>query len=76
MNGDINMRQVSRDDMLKNDRAVIGAMPSQIPDASIMGKASGTTNQLYSNINLDRNTPDITKMLNSNPYVVDYRSAL
>jgi len=76
MNSDINMRQVSRDDMLKNDRAVIGAMPSQIPDASIMGKASGTTNQLYSNINLDRNTPDITKMLNSNPYVVDYRSAL
>ena len=76
MNGDINMRQISRDDMLKNDRAVIGAMPTQIPDASIIGKASGTSNQLYSNINLDRNTPDITKMLNSNPYVVDYRSAL
>jgi hypothetical protein len=76
MNSDINMRQVSRDDMLKNDRAVIGAMPSQIPDATIIGKASGSSNQLYSNINLDRNTSDITKMLNSNPYVVDYRSAL
>jgi hypothetical protein len=76
MNGDINMRQISRDDMLKNDRAVIGGMPPQIPDASIIGKPSGTNNQLYSNINLDRNTSDITNMLKSNPYVVDYRSAL
>lgn len=76
VNGDINMRQTSRDDMLKNQRAMIGSMPGQIPDAVNMGKPSGNSNQLYSNIQMDRNTPDITKMLKSNPYVVDYRSAL
>jgi hypothetical protein len=76
MNGDINMRQVSRDDMLKNQRAAIGSMPGQIPDSSSMGRPSGNQNQLYSSIQTDRNTPDITSMLKSNPYVVDYRSAL
>ena len=72
LNGDINMTQKSRDDMLKNQRAVIGGMPTQIPDSTIIGKPSGSTNQLYSNINLDRNTPDITNMLKSNPYVINY----
>lgn len=76
MNGDINMRQISRDDMLQNNRAVIGKMPNQIPDPINMGQSAGNTNQLYSTIQMDRNTPDITNMLKSNPYVVDYRSAL
>ena len=76
MNGDINMRQVGRDDMLKNGRAVVGSMPGHIPDISSMGKPSGNSNQLYSTIQMDRNTPDITNMLKSNPYVVDYKSAL
>jgi len=76
MNGDINMRQVGRDDMLKNGRAVIGSMPGHIPEVSSMGKPSGNSNQLYSTIQMDRNTPDITNMLKSNPYVVDYKSAL
>jgi len=73
LNGDINMTQKSRDEMLKNQRAVIGLMPTQIPDSSIIGKHSGMSNQLYSNINLDRNTPDITSMLKSNPYVINYQ---
>jgi hypothetical protein len=76
MNGDINMRQVGRDDMLKNGRAVVGSMPGHIPDVGSMGKPSGNGNQLYSTIQIDRNTPDITNMLKSNPYVVDYKSAL
>jgi hypothetical protein len=76
LNSDINMRQVSRDGMLENNRAVIGTMPYQSPDISNMGRMAGTTNHLYSNINVDRNTSDITSMLKSNPYVVDYRSAL
>jgi len=76
MNGDINMRQVSRDNMLKNERGVISTMPYQSPDVTSLGRAVGTSNNLYSNINIDRNTPDITSMLKSNPYVVDYRSAL
>jgi hypothetical protein len=76
LNSDINMRQVSRDNMLVNNRAVIGTMPYQSPDTMNMGRTAGTSNNLYANINMDRNTPDITAMLKSNPYVVDYRSAL
>lgn len=76
LNSDINMRQIDRDSMLKNERAVVGSMPNQIPDLTSMGQRSGNTNRLYSNINMDRNTSDITKMLKSNPYVVDYKSAL
>jgi len=70
LNSDINMTQKSRDEMLLNQRPVIGVMPTQIPDLSVIGKLSGTSNQLYSNINLDRNTSDITSMLKSNPYVI------
>jgi len=76
LNADINARQNNRDDMLKNNRAIVGAMPSQVPDASMMGTSSASSNQLYSTIQLDRNTPDITSMLQSNPYVVDYRKVL
>lgn len=76
LNGDINMRQTPRDEYLKNNRPVSGTMPYLSPDASTMGSASGSVNSLYSNIQLDRNTPDIVDMLKSNPYVVDYRNAL
>ena len=76
LNSDINMRQVSRDNMLLNERAVIGTMPYQSPDIMNIGRTAGSSNNLYANINVDRNTPDITSMLKSNPYVVDYRSAL
>jgi len=76
MNSDINMRQVSRDNMLENNRAVIATMPYQSPDPTNMGRTAGASNNLYANINMDRNTSDITSMLKSNPYVVDYRSAL
>ena len=76
MNSDINMRQISRDNMLQNNRAVIGTMPYQSPDPINMGRTAGSSNNLYANLNIDRNTSDITAMLKSNPYVVDYKSAL
>jgi hypothetical protein len=76
LNSDVNMREVSRDNMLQNNRAVIGTMPYQSPEPTNMGRTSGASNNLYANINMDRNTSDITSMLKSNPYVVDYRSAL
>lgn len=76
LNGDINMRQVSRDDSLVNNRAVIGTMPSQIPDVTNMGRVAGSENTLYSTLQMDRNTPDIYNSLKSNPYVVDYRKSL
>jgi len=76
MNGDINMRQKSRDNDLKNSRPITGTMPHQSPDVSNMGRLAGTDNSLYANIQMDRNSPDITNMLKSNPYVVDYTKAL
>lgn len=76
MNSDINMRQVSRDDYLKNNRAIIGTMPYQSPDAMNMGRPSGNPNELYSNVQLDRTNPDILSQLKGNPYVVNYKTAL
>jgi hypothetical protein len=76
MNSDINMRQVSRDNLLQNNRAVIATMPYQSPDIMNSGRNAGTSNNLYQTINMDRNTSDITSMLKSNPYVVDYKNAL
>jgi len=76
LNGDINMRQREGDSRLKNNRAIIGSMPGQIPDASNFGRSSGSDNKLYQNISLDRNTSDVTNMLKQNPYVVDYKMGL
>ena len=41
-----------------------------------MGQLAGTDNSLYSQINSDRNNPDIMSSLKKNPYVVDYKNAL
>jgi hypothetical protein len=76
LNSDLNMRQISRDDRLKNNRAVIGTMPYQSPDITNMGKLAGTDNSLYSGIQMDRNTPDIMHALKGNPFVVDYKKSL
>jgi hypothetical protein len=75
-NGNINMREKTRDLSLKNERAITGTMPAQSPDISNMGRLAGTNNSLYSNINMDRNTPDIVSTLKQNPYVVDYKMGL
>lgn len=76
MNGDINMRQVSRDTDLKNTRAAMGTMPYQSPDPNNMGRVAGNGNTLYQNIQMDRNSPDIMEALKGNPYIVNYKSAL
>ena len=76
MNGDINMRQKTRDDFLVNDRPIAGMMTYQSPNISNMGQLAGKENTLYSNIHMDRNTPEIMNSLKSNPYVVDYRKSL
>jgi hypothetical protein len=76
LNGDITMRQKSRDDFLKNERPITGMKTYQSPDISTMGRLAGKENTLYSNIQMDRNTPEIMNSLKSNPYVVDYRKSL
>jgi hypothetical protein len=54
-------------------------MPYQSPDTANFGILNKNSNQLYSTIQMDRNTTetnDIKSMLKSNPFVVDYRSSL
>jgi hypothetical protein len=76
MNGNINMREKTRDESLKNTRSISGNMPYRSPDVSNMGRLAGTDNSLKSTINMERNTPDIMSTLKQNPYVVDYKKAL
>jgi len=79
MNGDVNVRQVNRDELLSNNRSVAGNMPYQSPDIANFGVLNNNSNQLYSTIQMERqnnDTNDIKTMLKSNPFVVDYRSSL
>ena len=76
LNSNINMREKTRDDSLRNNRAIAGTMPGQSPDVSNMGRLAGGANSLYANIHMDRNTPDIMDTLKQNPYVVNYKNAL
>jgi hypothetical protein len=76
MNGNINMREKTRDESLKNTRSISGNMPYRSPEVANMGRLAGTDNSLKSTINMERNTPDIMSTLKHNPYVVDYTKAL
>jgi len=76
MNGNINMREKTRDESLKNTRSISGNMPYRSPEVANMGRLAGTDNSLKSTINMERNTPDIMSTLKQNPYVVDYTKAL
>lgn len=71
MNGNINMRQINRDQALANHRAVAPMMPYQTPDASNMGRLAGNQgSSLYQNIQLDRNTPEVLSALSGNPFAL------
>jgi len=75
MNGNINMRQINRDDFLKNNRPVTATMPYQSADVANMGQLQGHNN-LYQGIQMDRNNSDILDALKGNPYVVNFKNAL
>lgn len=76
MNNKINVRQVSRDEQLKNTRPVTGNMPYRSPDTMNMGRLSGVDKGLYSNIQTDRTNPEFLNNLHSNPYILDHRKGL
>jgi hypothetical protein len=69
LNSNMNIKQNTKDEFLKNNRAVNPSMASQIPDINTFGQLQGSNN-LYSNIQLDRNTPDILDSLKGNPYAL------
>jgi hypothetical protein len=74
LNSDINMRVKNNDYMITNNRPVVATAISQTPSISNMGRMQGFDN-LYSNIQLDRNTSDITSVLQNNPYVIPHFAA-
>ena len=76
MNGNVNMREKTRDTSLKNNRDVVGNMPYRSPDVENMGTLAGHQKSLPNNINVERNDFDIKGQLSKNPYVVDYKNAL
>lgn len=77
MNSDINMREKTRDNTLRNGRDIVGTMPYASPDVSNMGRVAGNHNPITSSIQAERNSNmDITSQLKENPYVVNYQNAL
>ena len=76
LNGDVNMREKTRDNTLKMNRDVVGNMPYASPDVSNMGRVAGNHNTLPSNVNAERNTINFAEQLQENPYVVNYKTGL
>jgi hypothetical protein len=78
LNSDINMTSKQKDVMLQNNRTVVPTMPYQLPSVDSLGDSSisGTQN-LYQNIQLDRNTgQDILTQLKGNPFVISHLNGL
>jgi hypothetical protein len=75
LNAKVNVTQAERDGMLVNNRAAMGSMPSQVPDVSNMGRLQGH-DPLYQNIQMDRNSGDILKALQGNPYALNHMKGL
>ncbi len=65
----VNMRNNNLDEIMKNNRAAVPTMPTGTPDVMHMGRLQGHA-PLYSNIQTDRNNPEILSMLKTNPYTL------
>jgi len=68
---DVNMSAKHKDRDLINNRSLTKNMPTPTPSIHSMGTLSGG-NSLNQNINMERNTPDLTNVLGSNPFVIPY----
>lgn len=68
---DVNMSAKHKDRDLVNSRSLTKNMPTSTPSIHSMGTLSGG-NSLNQNINMERNTPDLTSVLGSNPFVIPY----
>jgi Family of unknown function (DUF5899) len=69
LNATVNMTAKPKDVIMQNNRAVAPSMPSQTP-SYYSGGSVAAKEGLYSNIQLDRNRPDVLTALNSNPYAL------
>jgi len=75
-NGDVNQRGKEKAEYLQNTRTIVGSYPTQNVGVENMGALQGQQ-QLYQNIQLDRNNGDVMgDVLNKNPFVIPYRQGL
>jgi len=73
LNHEANVRvATNRAEMLKNNRAQIASMPTQVPTARHIGESSVANNSLDINVQAERADPSILDALKSNPYVIDF----
>jgi len=75
LNGDINQRNDTRDQILKNNRKYAPDLPYQSPSIDSLGRLQGT-GQSYSTIQLDRNNGTVLNQLKGNPYAINTASQL
>lgn len=75
LNTDVNMSMRNKDEFLRNKRELNASMPYQSPSVDTMGYTSQST-PLYSNIQTDRNVPDIVSQLKGNPFVISHLNGL
>lgn len=73
MNGDINMQSQPKEKYLKNNRDSVPNFPNQTPDVETYGQLQGS-NKLYSNIQMDRTTPEFVEHLKDNPYSLNIQN--
>ena len=76
--GGINMRTVPRDLSQKNTRAWDPTMPYQSANVESLGQitSSNQNASIYSNIQLDRTTPDLMTQLKGNPFALSVVNGL
>jgi hypothetical protein len=76
--GGINMRTVPRDLSQKNIRELDPTMPYQSASVDSLGARTSTSQNAntYSNIQLDRNAPDIMTQLKGNPFAISVLNGL
>jgi hypothetical protein len=74
--GEIHMTSKARDQHQNNKRALDPTMPRQTPSVNMMGAQSAQHTELYSNIQLDRNQPDMMSQLKGNPFAISHLKGL
>ena len=76
--GGINMRTVPREVTQKNNRAWDPTMPYQTANVDSLGQmtSSSQSASIYSNIQLDRTTPDLMSQLKGNPFALSVVNGL
>lgn len=69
-NNSVNYQGKPKDNDMINDRALMPKMPAQSQSLSNFGETNFKAQQLDTNVQMNRNTPDLYAALNQNPYAL------